>query len=278
MQSCYRCHGLEHQGQGQIATEQCDKCHPPGFKLVPDNHTRQFILGGHKARAGSDPSYCSMCHKTDFCVGCHQGRSTSPNASAKPVLPTSHQKRGWLTQHGKLFIARQGDCGACHDDASCRVCHKTTMPHPANWIDNHKPEPGVSSDDCNICHKDRTTCQNCHHAGVASADLVLKNCQKCHAELAQRPPTSIRIQSFAEHAVHFEVAGSKYNDGAPLKCYDCHTDFSTTPVTKQATSNPGHDMRLCYSCHGKLDPVNHEIIAPFVGAALCKRCHTNLNF
>jgi hypothetical protein len=125
MESCYRCHGLEHQGQGQIATEECDKCHPPGFKLIPDNHTPAFIAGGHKVRASAEPSYCSMCHKTDFCVACHQGRGTGPNAAKQPVLPASHKNANWTSVHGKQFLAKQGDCGACHDDASCRKCHKT---------------------------------------------------------------------------------------------------------------------------------------------------------
>ena len=33
--------GCEHQGQGQIATDDCNKCHPPGFKLMPENHTHE---------------------------------------------------------------------------------------------------------------------------------------------------------------------------------------------------------------------------------------------
>ena len=272
MQSCYRCHGMQHQGQGLIATAVCGKCHPPGFKLMPDNHTKQFAQGDHKVRAGVAPAYCSMCHKTQFCVDCHQGRGSSPNAPATAIIPASHRKSGWQSTHGKLFSAKQGDCGACHDDASCRRCHKTTMPHPPNWIQNHKPEPGVSTKDCNICHADRTACQNCHHQRVATAELVASSCVRCHPEMSQRPPTSIQNKAFAEHAVHFNVAKKK---GRPYRCFECHVTFGTSSAAKQVELQQGHDLRLCYQCHGALDPLSNQI-APYRGAQLCLRCHNNL--
>lgn len=272
MQSCYRCHGLQHQGQGQIATDRCDKCHPPGFKLEPDNHTLAFVRGEHKKRAGSDPSYCAMCHRTSFCVGCHQGRGTSPNAPKVAVIPKSHKAGTWQEQHGKLFLAQKGDCGACHDDASCRACHKTTMPHPSNWIQNHRPEPGVSTKDCNVCHTDRTTCQNCHHQKVATAELIESNCTPCHAEMKQQPPTSIPNKGFSEHAVHFNVAKKK---GRPYRCFECHVTFGTSSATQKMQLEQGHDLRLCYQCHGSLDAMN-SLIAPYRGAALCRRCHREL--
>lgn len=272
MQSCYRCHGLIHQGQGVVATDKCDRCHPPGFKLEPANHTKEFIQGDHKVRAAADPAYCAMCHQTEFCIACHQGKSTSPNAPKQPVIPKDHQNAKWLTQHGKLFIAQKGDCGACHDDASCKQCHKTVMPHPPNWIQNHRPEPGVSTQDCNICHTDRTECQNCHHQGVRTAELVAKNCVGCHPEMLQQPPTSIQNKGFAEHAVHFNVAKTK---GRPYRCYECHVSFGTSAQSQQIELQQGHDLRLCYQCHGQVDALNN-LIAPYKGAELCLKCHKDL--
>ena len=273
MESCYRCHGLQHQGQGIIATEDCSKCHPPGFKLEPTNHTQQFIQGDHKKRALSDPAYCSMCHKTEFCVTCHQGKSTSPNAPTAPVEPADHKNSSWSSQHGRLFLAQKGDCGACHDDASCRTCHKTTMPHPPNWIQNHKPEPGVSTADCNVCHTDRTACQACHHQKVATAELIAANCVHCHPIMLQQPPTSIQDKGMSEHAVHFNVAKKK---GRPYRCFECHVSFGPSASSQQIALQEGHDLRLCYQCHGAVDPLNNQI-APYRGAQLCLRCHKNLD-
>jgi hypothetical protein len=272
MMSCYRCHGLQHQGQGVVASDECGKCHPPSFKLTPNDHTKKFIEGDHKIRASADPAYCAMCHKQSFCVTCHQGLSTYPGAPTQPVLPKSHKKSNWKNLHGKEFIAKRGDCGACHDDASCRRCHKTTMPHPPNWIQNHKPEPGVSTADCNICHTNRQECQNCHHRAVKTADLVAGNCVKCHPQMLQQPPTSIQNKALAEHAVHFNVYKKK---GRPYRCYECHTSFGGGSSDKKLELQQGHDLRLCYQCHGALNALNNQI-APYKGAELCLRCHKNL--
>ena len=261
--SCYRCHGLQHQGQGVIATEDCGACHPKGFDLVPANHTKKFIAGEHKVRAGADPAYCAMCHKTKFCIECH---------TTNKVVPADHKKSSWMKRHGKLYLDKKGDCGACHTTKSCTRCHKTSMPHPPGWIQNHKPEPGVSTEDCNICHTNRATCQNCHHLGVKNAELIAANCVNCHPQMLQRPPTSIPNKGIAEHAVHFNVGEVK---GRPYRCYECHIDFGRSEAAKEVELQQGHDLRLCYQCHGALDALNREI-APYKGAALCLKCHTEL--
>jgi len=281
MLSCYRCHGLQHGSQGLVAGDACLKCHPKSFDLIPVNHTPDFKKGKHKDLANKDLSYCGMCHTADFCVLCHTGKSKSPNASPKPIIPTDHLSSGWQGKHGKLFMAKQGSCGACHDGPSCQRCHKTPVPHPANWISNHRPPAGITAADCNICHRDRSSCQNCHHGSVKNGDLTEANCGRgpglrgCHVEMTQKPPTAIQNKGFAEHAVHFNVAKQK---GHPYRCYECHTEFGNTANAQKLEAQQGHDLRLCYSCHGALDPVTHEQIAKYRGSSLCFRCHTNLNF
>jgi hypothetical protein len=280
MQSCYRCHGLDHGAQGQVATDECLKCHPKSFQLKPTDHTRQFVLGQHKTRASSDPAYCAMCHASKFCVGCHRGEKTSPNAPGKPVIPVGHRKAEWKIKHGSQFLDGRGACGSCHTDASCKRCHKTVMPHPTGWIENHKPEPGVPVSDCNVCHTDRSRCQECHHQKVARGELIAENCVGCHAEMKTKTPTKLKNKGFAEHAVHFNVAKKK---GRPYTCDDCHIGFGTAATSSQhqgTDGNPladaGHDVRLCYTCHGAVDYKN-QLIAPYPGKALCVRCHSDLN-
>ncbi len=93
MLSCYRCHGLQHARGGQIATEDCDKCHPKSFELKPANHTKKFAKGKHKNRALKDPAYCAMCHGEKFCIDCHNGKGSGPYAPDKPVIPGRPQGR-----------------------------------------------------------------------------------------------------------------------------------------------------------------------------------------
>lgn len=280
MLSCYRCHGLYHNGNGLVAQgDKCEKCHPPEFQLVPDNHTQRFIRSGHKKAASTDAAYCAMCHQPEFCIDCHGGGGTSPNAPSKPVVPQDHQDARWQSEHGPLFSAGKGACGSCHDDQSCRRCHKTTMPHPPGWEANHRPELGVERTDCYVCHRaDRNKCQQCHHKQVGRGELVRSACVPCHAEMRKKPATSIKNKGLSEHAVHFDVANnpkSPYNKDAPYKCYECHVDFGSSEAANKAEKQQGHDLRLCYSCHGFLDPLNNKI-APYPGAELCRRCHSDL--
>lgn len=280
MISCYRCHGLYHNGNGIVAEgDKCEKCHPPGFQLVPDNHTRKFIDSQHKVRATVEQAYCAMCHQPEFCIDCHNGKSESSNAPDEPVVPKSHRGNRWLKQHGPLYLERKGACGTCHDDKSCRRCHKTTMPHPPGWAENHRPEVGVTPQDCNICHQDDSNrCQSCHHKQVLQGELVRPACVPCHPEMNKVPATDIRNKAFAEHAVHFDVATKPgvYRKPKPYRCYECHVDF-TSSVAMSNDPTQGHDLRLCYSCHGAVDEQN-VMIAPYKGASLCLRCHRALNF
>jgi uncharacterized CHY-type Zn-finger protein len=90
--------------------------------------------------------------------------------------------------------------------------------------------------------------------------------------MAQQPPTSIQNKAFAEHAVHFNVAKKK---GRPYRCFECHVSFGTSAASQKIALQQGHDLRLCYQCHGALDVMN-TAIAPYKGAALCLRCHKQL--
>lgn len=279
MLSCYRCHGVVHAAQGVVATEECGKCHPKDFELMPPDHTKKFIKGDHKKRANSDPAYCAMCHESKFCSDCHR---------AEPVIPNDHKKVEWIQTHGGLYLAGDGACGSCHDDKSCKRCHQTVMPHPTGWIENHKPAPGIPTSDCNVCHQDRSKCQKCHHSKVERAELIRENCVGCHDEMKKKPATSIKHKAFSEHAVHFDVAKVSNGGGEPKRrpytCDDCHIGYQTATSSSQHSgasggsglADAGHDVRLCYGCHGSLD-LKNEIIAPWPGAQLCIRCHSDLN-
>jgi hypothetical protein len=282
METCYQCHGLTHAAGGLVATMDCGKCHPKDFKLMPDNHTAAFIAGGHKKRASDDVSYCSMCHQPDFCVTCHQGRKKLADGTFSPrVIPADHRRADWSSTHGPLYIQQKGACGACHDSQSCTTCHYTSMPHPTDWLTTHgRTAHGIASAkrDCNVCHVNRERCQACHHDSSKGQTLTLDHCAAgpglhgCHAEMAQVPAASIQNKAFAEHAVHFNVAKKK---GKPYKCYECHIGFGTDSGTANL-ADAGHDLRLCYGCHGSLNAFGDQI-APYPGAELCRRCHSNLN-
>jgi hypothetical protein len=149
------------------------------------------------------------------------------------------------------------------------------MPHPADWLSDHTPDPGIGREDCNVCHTNRDRCQQCHHDQVKRAELVRENCVPCHDIMAQEPATEIGHKGFAEHAVHFDVA-EKTSNGRPYRCDDWHVSFGSSSVADKAEAQQGHDLRLCYTCHGALD-VENRLIAPYRGADLCRQCHKDIN-
>ncbi|MBE0417662.1 MAG: hypothetical protein IBX63_07845 [Coriobacteriia bacterium] len=281
MADCYRCHSLEHAAslRGLVATEECVDCHPPSFELVPENHTPEFTAREHGAMVEEDESYCTLCHKSPFCQECHRSqREMADGSPPRFVVPEDHTESVWLSQHGPKFLDATGTCWACHDSPSCERCHQTPMPHPPEWFTLHGVSDYSKHDDadCNICHKDREWCQECHHDQVRRVDLVEENCTPCHEEMAFKPATQIRHQQYAEHAVHFNVAEVT---GRPYRCYECHATWGSANSNGNGdaahvgpSAEIGHDLRLCYDCHGALD-FQSVIIAPWPGAQLCGRCH-----
>jgi hypothetical protein len=274
METCYACHGLRHAASGLVAETACAKCHPKDFKLVPVDHTKKFVAGEHKTRATRDAGYCAMCHQLDFCVRCHRGRERVAGKVTAVVIPAAHRKAMWRPLHGKGYLDGNGLCGACHESADCTNCHKTPMPHPTTWLTNHNVKGEAARADCNVCHTDRRACQDCHHSGVKNTQLVRANCTRCHDQFKKKgTATKLKDKGFAEHAVHFDVAKKK---GKPYVCSDCHVDFGSSASAQSLSAQQAHDLRLCYGCHGALDYKN-VLIAPWPGAALCRRCHTDLN-
>lgn len=279
MPSCYQCHGLLHASRGIVATEKCADCHPASFALRPADHTAGFIAKSHKAASNAQPETCAMCHKAQFCSACHQGKPKEPGGPARrKVIPSDHRLASFKASHGKNFLKQTGACGSCHDSASCERCHKTGMPHPADWTSSHALVRGLDSKDCNICHIDRSRCQECHHSSMRGTLLIEKNCVRCHPLMRTKPATSIRNKALVEHAVHFDVGKKKGREY--YRCEECHVGFGFTAVKVPGAGTQlqmGHDLRLCYDCHGALD-VNNVQIAPYPGNTLCYRCHQDRNF
>lgn len=274
MPTCYACHGLVHAAKATVATTKCAACHPKEFQLVPKDHTTAFIAKDHKDASMKQPEMCGMCHEPSFCTACHQGRPKKTGAPARAkVIPADHKKRDFLYAHGPAYMKGGSACASCHDGGTCVKCHKTPLPHPPDWTASHALATGLDNADCNLCHKDREQCQQCHHQALKGVELVQENCVRCHPIMRTDPPTDIKNKGLSEHAVHFNVSKVK---GRPYRCEDCHVTFGKTSISPSMALMKGHDLRLCYECHGALDYQN-KLIAKYPGNQLCLRCHQNLS-
>lgn len=281
MRICYDCHGVIHGKQGLVASTDCGLCHPKAFDLMPRDHRPQgrWLLS-HGKPAKQDLEYCQMCHDSGFCEPCHLGKKPLPASvaakakaqgivaasgpSAGKVLPKDHRSQQWRTRHGEMFMKLDGSCSPCHSGGFCYRCHKTGMPHPPNWLQKHSAK-GVGREDCNVCHQDRSTCQQCHHGGIVGGRLVPESCVKCHPEAAVTPYTAIRSKGMIVHAAHWR---KKY------RCLQCHIGFE--PELRPVDRAHSYSFDLCRECHGALDRNRQVIAEPRVGVELCRKCHPNL--
>ncbi len=277
MLSCYRCHSLQHAAQGEVATEECLACHTADFELMPADHTPAFIAREHAEPANEKIIECTMCHASSLCSECHRGeRVLADGSTSEQIVPDDHLTPEWMQEHGAGFLGGEGACSICHTSASCERCHQTPMPHPTDWLARHAAN-GYPSDDCKVCHTDRASCQECHHQGLRSTELLQPNCVDCHEEMRTEPPTDIQNMALVTHAVHFEV---EERVGRPYICDDCHVGFTIARVRDVGVhqfETQAHDLRICYDCHGALDLRNIQI-APWPGSQLCRRCHTDMRF
>jgi hypothetical protein len=272
MRVCYGCHALIHSNQGLVATGKCNACHPRSFNLVPSNHGRWFRQTGHKNAAEVDLSGCEMCHPASFCERCH---------SVRKVKPQDHQIRDqWRVRHGRVF-AKKENCVICHKQSYCDDCHKTKIPHEVTWLAKHfkvaRTSP-VARAQCNMCHSQKRSCQDCHHGYPTRQKLTRENCVRCHAILRKNfreiyqigrllpkgSPGRRTYRSFSVHQAHFEMTNTP-----PFTCDKCHDK-----VIKHGAENYPFKP-LCGRCHGAYK--RGKLIAKFrADGELCLRCHTNL--
>lgn len=279
MDVCYNCHGLKHSSQGLIATGACNLCHPAGFTRLPADHTPAFRAKDHKAPASINYFSCVACHGEQFCVTCHNQKNVVPGnhtggirvSSGSAATPTQiaalvKAQTNWKAKHGHELD--KGGCKVCHDNAFCTKCHKTPMPHPAQWLGDHK---GISKTiparvDCKVCHQGKTECSSCHHRFEETTLLTQPACTSCHpeytkplSELTWGIPIGLRSKGIVIHKAHFEMTRTD-----PFECNECHgRDY--------VTAKDCFSFELCYECHGRVR--GGSLIAKWGGQELCYRCH-----
>jgi hypothetical protein len=124
MATCLTCH------DGRTAARKCITCHlagpggivrtdfvegplAPSGSLRGADHDLQFRRS-HRAAAKNDPDYCAACHRTSFCVDCHNG----------VIKPMDFHGNDYVTLHAIDARRNRPDCSACHRLQSfCVGCH-----------------------------------------------------------------------------------------------------------------------------------------------------------
>lgn len=132
--SCLVCH----------RTQSCSDCHK-----VEMPHKPSWLMG-HKDSAKSESTACLRCHNSSDCAKCH---------SAAPASHAGEFKK----KHSEQGKASPGLCDLCHGKDSCQKCHGVEMPHPSNFIMEHKKHGAslAQGSPCFKCHEEKY-CRMCH--------------------------------------------------------------------------------------------------------------------
>jgi hypothetical protein len=153
MKECFNCHSV---AKGAKAPGACTACHLKGLDLRPDSHKTGEWKTRHGKVAVADRRQCAMCHRDDFCRGCHG-----------VVMP---HPQGWgKGRYSHAVVARHDTavCARCHKGSTnlCTMCHhKGYDAKKGPWVAQHSnlaSAKGVAF--CFECH-DALFCANCHSA------------------------------------------------------------------------------------------------------------------
>lgn len=157
-----------------IESKACQSCHS-----IHDNSAKLVL------------DQCAECHNSrgagSSCGTCHTGRE-----------PSVRKASGWLrqvhtTRQKGHSIGSIKSCALCHPDDFCSYCHKTPLPHGADWPIEHGKGAKKDLSGCLKCHE-RKGCDNCHQINMPhpngwlashpeeTAKRGQKLCLECHHE------------------------------------------------------------------------------------------------
>ena len=110
-ETCHFCHF--NPQAGNIAPNQCDRCHINLVDIRPKNHNFNW-MSKHAVFSKADAESCESCHAPVFCQDCHKRRD----------LPTIRMHdRNFRFIHGIEARANPRGCGNCHQVTFCDTCH-----------------------------------------------------------------------------------------------------------------------------------------------------------
>jgi hypothetical protein len=109
--ACHYCHSPP-AGRRELGPGRCALCHAD--VQAPSSHGAGWIeRHGDDMRVGA--LQCEDCHRTAFCVDCH---------NRKERISLTVHDRTWITVHGIASRTDPTSCGTCHLQAECLDCHR----------------------------------------------------------------------------------------------------------------------------------------------------------
>lgn len=312
---CFECH----KGPEHFADEsECITCHSPlaqmphlpgervaGFPKPPSHSLPGFALEKHgKIACPSDgapntgtTSSCAVCHAQQFCETCHvdaaerdciQQLGTDERSlliRAPSRHPASHEDASFLKNHGHMAQDLRAECGTCHTQSSCRVCHAATPgvasslvarpsrsgvgaqvvrvrppSHGTDFRNHHGTQAATNPAECAACHH-RAQCLDCHRSDPAAGNPGYHP-----ADFLARHPSA---------AYSRETSCADCHNPASF-CKTCHDDAGLTSQGQILGAGYHDAQREFILGHGPAARMNLESCVSCHAEQDCLVCHSSL--
>jgi hypothetical protein len=157
--ACFSCHA---KSSGDVPQEvACTSCHGQNQRAVkPPSHdslwTRRHGVHADPFHAFDHGQACTLCHKENTCVSCHQTQK-----------PRDHTALWRVRSHGSAAAWDSTRCKTCHETNQCISCHQSEAPrnHRGAWQATHGLVARSRGDaSCLTCHRP-ASCVSCHAGG-----------------------------------------------------------------------------------------------------------------
>ena len=252
------------------------KCHPKGFELKPENHTKKFIKGTHKKRPSKDPAYCAMCHAVEVLRRLpHRQGQRARTRRPSPSFPHDHKDAKWRSRPrqalpaGRGLVRRRATTARRASGATRPSCRTR-----GTGSTNHKPRARRRRRaTATSATATGSKCQNCHHGSVKNGELVAEELRpvprRDEAEAGDRASRTRASPSTRSTSTSRRRRASRTSA----------TSATSTSARQQAAqtaraaagTRPAAVLRL----PRRARPVQRADRA-VPGASLCLRCHSDL--
>lgn len=303
--TCGVCHKIENIKEGIISRSEPNTDH--GSKLFV--HTD--ALAGH----------CKACHvfvldkniryapkltrndKIRICDQSHRARKDcgTCHVNITPDTPPSNHQGNWTRRHGVEGQRKDNVCGVCHEEASCRECHKTTTPTSHNnfWrLKAHGAQAAWDRQRCAVCHE-QDSCKDCHEQVRPQSHNAAwgeTHCTQCHVSSSNEKTGCAFCHEEDQLADHPDPHSAGWrsshcnncHEGSPeiAECEACHgTDLLAGHSNPHSGGWRKNHCAKCHSgatesgkcdlCHDTGDIASHE--SPHSAGwrdSHCDKCHS----
>jgi len=193
------------------------------------------------------------------CNGCHEAAIAETTVNPVRGLRMSHKEplasNALCTDcHAKSaeggvvdrYTVGMNQCIRCHDSevaaAECSFCHTKDVAAATRTAGTFRARSHVAEMDCGSCHKDQSSCDECHgmrmphssvfmgpgHAREAVEDIWFNQgrlCKRCHTD-TRRPCSQCHEGRFPGHPTTYMIEGHQSANPRSNGCGGCHDDLS----------------------------------------------------